>query len=123
MTIFEVHPIIKPNENTKENVKMQHMYLRHYGRVVDVFAVAPTVQTFLLLKFCDVDVFARQETLVREIPDHVQAVSAASAQLVLPIHHLSATTTITFNEFLLPFEVFEGIITVLLQHNIKYIML
>lgn len=87
---------------------MHHMYLGHYGRVVDVFAVAPPVQTFLLLKFCDVDVSARQEPLVREISDHIQAVPAASAQLLLPIHHLSITTTIISNKFLLPFNAFEG---------------
>lgn len=105
--------IIKPNKNTKGNVKMHHMYLGHYGRLVDVFAVAPPVQTFLLLKFCDIDVPARQETLVREIPDHVQAVPAASAHLLVPIHHLSIRTTIISSEFLLPFNAFEG----------KYIML
>lgn len=79
------------------------MYLGHYGGLVDVFAVAPPVQTFLLLQSCDVDVSARQETLVREIPDHVQAVPAASAQLFLPIHHLSIATTIISNE-LIDFE-------------------
>lgn len=38
---------------------MHHMYLGDYGGLVDVFAVAPPVQAFLLLKFCDVDVSAR----------------------------------------------------------------
>lgn len=66
------------------------MYLGHYSRLVDVFAVAPPIQTFLLLKFCNVDISARLETLVREIPDHIQTVPAASAQLLVPIHQLSA---------------------------------
>lgn len=87
---------------------MHHMYLRNYGRLVDVCAVAPPVQTFLLLKFCDVDVSARQETLVREDPDHVQAVPAAFAQLLLPVHHLSVTATIISNKLLLPLNAFKG---------------
>lgn len=69
------------------------MYLGDDRRLVDVFAVSPPVQTFLLLKLCDVDISARQETLVRQIPDHVQAVPAATAQLLMPIHHLLVTTS------------------------------
>lgn len=71
------------------------MYLGHYRRLIDVFAVAPPIQTFLLLKFCNVDLSASPEALVREIPDHIQAVPAASAQLLMPIHHLSASCTKT----------------------------
>lgn len=61
--------------------------------MVDVFAVAPPVHTALLLQVREVNVSARNESLSREISDHVQSVSAASAQLLFPIHRLTVTVT------------------------------
>lgn len=63
------------------------------GGLVDVSAVAPAVHAALLLQLCEVDVSAWNESLSRQISDHVQSVSAAAALLLFPIHHLTVTIT------------------------------
>ena len=63
------------------------------GGLVDVSAVAPAVHAALLLQLCEVDVCAWNESLSRQICDHVQSVSAAAALLLFPIHHLTVTMT------------------------------
>ncbi len=72
-----------------------HTHLRDYGGLVDVLAVAPPIHTALLLQVSEVDVPPRNISLSREISDHFQPVSAASAQLLFPIHHLTVTMTQT----------------------------
>lgn len=62
--------------------------LRDYGWFVDVFAVAPPVQTALLLQLCQVDICAREQALFRQIPDHIQSISSTFAHLLLSIHWL-----------------------------------
>lgn len=70
-------------------------HLRDDGGVVDVSAVAPPVHTRLLLQVAEVNVPPGNESPSREVPDHVQPEPAAAAQLLLPVHHLTATGTPT----------------------------
>lgn len=80
---------------TNSHIAQVHTHLRDYGGLVNVFAVAPSVHTALLLQIREVDVSARNESLSRQISDNIQPVSAAAAQLLLPIHHLTVTVTQT----------------------------
>lgn len=66
------------------------LHLRDDGGLVDVLAVAPPVRASLLLQVGEVDV-AWAVSLHRQIPDHIQPVSAAFALLLFAIHHLKVT--------------------------------
>lgn len=70
-------------------------HLGHDGGLVDVSAVAPTVHTRLLRQVAEVHLHGGSESQSREVPDHVQPEPAAAAQLLLPVHHLTATGTPT----------------------------
>lgn len=83
MFIFNCTRLTLPLNLLKKQIKPD---LGDYGRLVEVFAVAPPVQTALLLQFCNVDISAWKQALIRQILDHNQSESATSAQLLLSIH-------------------------------------
>lgn len=70
---------------------MKSLYLRDEGGLVDIFTVAPPIQTILLLQLCDIHIYAWSESQRRQISDHVQPVPAATAIYLFAIHHLSET--------------------------------
>ena len=82
-------------ESALYSLNYRDTHLRDYGRLVDVFAVAPPIHTALLLQVGEVDVPARNEALSREVSDHIQPVPAAPALLLFPIHHLSHINVIS----------------------------
>lgn len=63
-------------------------HLGDYGGLIDVSAVHPPIHTALLLQVSEADVPAGNVSLSREVSDHIQSVSAASAELLFPTHHL-----------------------------------
>lgn len=69
--------------------KQKHTHLRHDSRLVDFFTVAPSIQTAFLLQVCHVDAYTRKDSLSREISDHIQFVSAATAQFLVTINYLT----------------------------------
>lgn len=73
------------NKNTDRHT---HTHLRHYSRLIDFFAVDPSIQTAFFFQVCDVDIYSRKESLSREISDHLQFVSATTAQVLVPINYL-----------------------------------
>lgn len=66
-----------------------HTYLRDYSGFIDVFAIAPPINTPLLLQVSKINILAWNISLSWKIFDHIQPVSPTSAQLQLPIHHLA----------------------------------
>lgn len=78
-----------------KKMQIEHFltHFSHYGRLVNVFAVDPPVHTALQLDVAEVDVLVRNKTTSGEIPDHIQSVSAALAQLLFSIHLLTVTMT------------------------------
>lgn len=74
---------------------MKCLYIRDEGGLVDIFNVAPSIQTVLLLQLCDVHIYAWNESLSRQISDHIQPVPATTAVYLFTIHHLSGTITHT----------------------------
>lgn len=63
-------------------------HLRHDSRSIEFFAVVPSIQTAFLFQVCEVDIYARKESLGGVISDHIQFVSAATARFLLPINNL-----------------------------------
>lgn len=59
--------------------------------MVFLFTVAPSIQTVFLLQLCDIHVYAWNESLSRQISDHVQPVPVTTVIHLFTIHHLSRT--------------------------------
>lgn len=77
----KINDIIYTNTGT-------HTHLRHYRRLIDFFTVDPSIQTAFFFQVCYVDIYSRTEPLSREIFDHIQFVSATTAQFLVSITSL-----------------------------------
>lgn len=81
-------------KHSKENQElMKCLYLRDEGGLVDIWTVAPSIQTVLLLQLCDIHIYAWNDSLGRQISDHVQSVPTTTAAYLFAMHHLSRTVT------------------------------